>query len=84
MTKSKEILDKVKIKTGRLIRVENTQRPKFSNANTTYYAVWVENANGKNERCLLFTEKEIVEAESRASRNKEDLTKKDFLTNFLD
>ena len=79
-----KLLDKTTIKSGRLIQVWNDLRPKFSNAKKVYWAVWVEDANGKNERCLLFTDKEIKAAEYRASRNEEDLTKKSLLTNLLD
>ena len=78
------VIDKSKVKAGRLIKVWNTKRPKFSNANQKYVAVWVENANGKKERCLLFTEKEIERADYRASRNKEDLTDKDWFTDAID
>lgn len=78
------LIDKVRVKTGRLIRVWNTERKKFSNAKPWYISVWVEDADGKNERCLLFTEKEILKAEHRASKNKEDLTQKDWFTDLLD
>lgn len=78
------VIDKAKVKSGRLIRVHNTKRPKFSNAKHQYTAVWVENANGKKERCLLFTENEIKQAEYRAKRNKEDLTDKSWFTDVLD
>ena len=74
----------VTVKNGRLIKVPNTKRPKFSNANTEYYAVYVENAEGKDERCLLFTEKEIKNAQYRACKNLEDLTHKSFWTDLLD
>lgn len=77
-------IDDVDVKNGRLIRVKNTERPNFSNAKEEYIAVFVEDANGKNERCLLFTEKEIEAAEYRASRNEEDLTDKSFWTDLLD
>ncbi len=76
------LIDQVKIKSGRLIRVWNTLRKK--NENKGYVSVWVEDANGCNERCLLFTEKEIQRAELRASKNIEDLTKKSFLTDLVD
>ena len=78
------VIDYVKVKAGRLIKVWNTLKPKFSNANSKYFAVWVENANGKSERCLLFTENEIKSAEHRAKQNKEDLTDKSFLSDILD
>ena len=80
VTKSED----VDVKNGRLIKVPNTKRPKFSNANTEYYAIFVEDANGDNERCLLFTENEIKSAEYRACRNIEDLTQKSFWTDLWD
>ena len=52
-----KVLDQVKVKQGRLIRVQNTERT-FGSADV-YIAVQVENADGSDERCLLFTEKEI-------------------------
>ncbi|MDA1335236.1 MAG: hypothetical protein O2794_04520 [bacterium] len=79
-----EKIDKVSVVAGRLIRVKNTKKAKFSNANNVYYAVQVENCNGKGERCLLFTEREIASAEKRALNNVEDLTKKGFFTDLLD
>ncbi len=69
---------------GRLIPVWNTMRKAFSNSKKHYLSVWVEDHCGENERCLLFTEKEIERAEYRASRNKEDLTKKSWWTDMLD
>ncbi len=78
------LIDKVKIKSGRLIRVWNTEKKKFSNASAKYVSVWVEDADGKNERCLLFTEKEIQRAEERSKNNSEDLTTKSFITDLTD
>ena len=71
-----------KIKLGRTQYVENKDRT-FGSA-PGYIAVQVENSNGKNERCLLFTDDEIKKAEERAKRNPEDLTKKGWLVNLLD
>lgn len=76
------LIDKVKVKPGRLIRVYNTEKKK--NENEGYVSVWVEDEDGKNERCLLFTEKEIERAEKRSIRNSEDLTKKNIVTDLLD
>ncbi len=73
-----------KIVSGRLVPVWNTERKVFSNAKKQYVAVWVEDADGKNERCLLFTENEIKAAEYRASKNPEDLTEKTWWTNVVD
>jgi hypothetical protein len=78
------VIDKTTVKLGRRIRVWNDNRPKFSNAKKLYEAIQVEDWNGENEECLLFTQKEIEGARYRASRNKEDLTKKDFFTDLLD
>lgn len=79
-----KLLDKSTIKNGRLVQVWNDDRKEFSNANKTYWAVWVEDAKGNNERCLLLTDAEIKRAEYRASRNQEDLTKKNLITDLLD
>ena len=76
------LIDKVKVKLGRLIKVENTEKKK--NENSEYISLWIEDPNGKNERCLLFTQKEIDRAEKRASKNSEDLTKKSIITDLLD
>jgi len=81
---AKQLNKNAKPKNGRLIQVWNDKRKKFSNAKKVYWALWVEDANGKNERCFLFTDKELEQAEYRASRNKEDLPKKDLLTDMLD
>lgn len=77
-------IDKVVTKAGRLIKVQNTAKPKLSNAKDVYWAVWVEDANGKNERCILLTDHELKSAQYRAERNKEDLTKKGILANLVD
>lgn len=71
-----------KIRAGRLQKVENKNR-RFGSA-LEYLALWVEDSNGKNERCLLFTEDEITKAAERAAKNPEDLTKKSWLTDLLD
>jgi len=78
------LIDKVKIKAGRLIKVWNTEKKKFSNAKPWYISVWVEDADGGNERCLLFTENEIKSAEKRSNANQEDFTSKGFFTNIID
>ena len=78
------LIDKVRVKAGRLIRVWNEQKAKFSNAAPEYVSVWVEDADGKNERCLLFTYHEIQVAEERATKNLEDLTEKSLLNDIID
>jgi hypothetical protein len=71
-------------KMGRLIPVWNKKRPKFTTAKTFYYAVWMENADGDEEECFLFTEKELERARARASKNPEDWTERSVLTDLLD
>jgi hypothetical protein len=56
---------------GQLVRVENTGEKKFNEADE-YLAVWIENADGSNKRCVLFTDGEIARAEKRAAKNPED------------
>ena len=73
-----------KVKAGRLIPVYNLGRRKFSRERRFYSAVWVEDADGGNERCLLFTEGELKRAEERAARNPEDLPKKGWLEDLTD
>lgn len=80
----KNAIDKAKAKAGRLIRVWNTERKKFSRENLQYTALWVEDANGKNERCWLLTDSEIKRLEYRSERNKEDWTKKGFWEDLMD
>lgn len=82
MKKCSNLIDLVRVKAGRLIRVWN--QDKKPAAKDLYVSVWVEDANGKNERCLLFTENEIKRAEERAIKNQEDLTKKGFFTDLMD
>lgn len=84
MNKKVVQLQRGKIKSGRIIKVKNTFRPKFSNADQEYYAVWVEDAHGGNERCFLITDKELARLEDRSLKNKEDWTKKNFFTDFMD
>jgi len=77
-------LDNVHVVLGRLIRVKNTKKQKFSNEKNEYISVQVEDADGKNERCLLFTERELKIAAIRAKKNPEDLTKKSVIQDLLD
>jgi len=72
----------MKIVKGRLISVDNKNR-KFGSAKN-YISIQVEDSDGRNERCLLFTKAEIARAEERAEKNIEDLTKKNFFTKLFD
>ena len=67
-----------RVKLGQVVKVENTERPSFSNARKCYNAVWVTDSDGGNERCWLLTDNEVERIEYRSSRNKEDWTKRTF------
>ena len=56
-----EQLEDKKVKLGSLIKVKNTNKRKLEN--DVYVALQVEDLNGDNERCLLFTEIEIADME---------------------
>jgi hypothetical protein len=75
---------KTVIKAGRLVEVVNTNVPKLSNASKQYFSIWVEDADGKNERCWFLTAKDVEKLEHRSQRNKEDWTKKGILVDLLD
>jgi len=75
-------LAECKVVAGRLIPVYNKGHK--GQAKMAYKSVWVEDHDGKNERCLLFTDHEIKVAEERAEKNKEDLPKKGFLADLFD
>jgi hypothetical protein len=70
-----------KVKQGKIIAVTNKEK-KFG-ANNQYYAIWVEDGN-KKERCLLFTEHQILTAQERANKNPEDIPRKGFWANLFD
>lgn len=78
------IKKKLQIKAGRLIKIQNTNVPTLSNASKEYFSVWVEDADGKNERCWFLTSKDVERLEHRSKKNKEDWTKKGIITNLLD
>ena len=62
------------VKSGRLIKVLNKDHK--MGESSSYIFVWVEDQDGKNPKCLLFTENEIKNAELRALKNPEDLIPK--------
>lgn len=77
-----KMITPTRVVAGRQIMVENLGRKPA--ANKWYLAVWVEDPDGKNEECLLFTESQIRVARERARKNPEDLTRKSLLTDILD
>jgi hypothetical protein len=67
---------------GRLIWVEN-KNPKPGSAKG-YWAVWVEDADGSNERCMLLTNHAVKVGDARSTRNVEDLTKRRWWRKIFD
>ena len=72
------IIDRTQVVFGRLIRLINASKRKFSNSKDDYLAVWVEDADGSNGRCLLFTDREIKLAEMRSNKHPENIATKPF------
>jgi len=56
------------VKLGQLITIENKERKKFENEK--YVSLQVEEEDGSNERCILFTEKEVNTFKEIDSKNK--------------
>ncbi len=77
-------IDKVPVRMGRLIHVENTSVIRKFNELETYVSVWVSDADGSNKRCVLFTDGEIERAEKRALKNPEDLTKRSLYSKIVE
>lgn len=69
---------------GRLVKVKNTKKVNYPNVNDTYFALWVKDAEGKNPKCLLFTEADLAKAELRAQKNPEDLTGRSLYSLMMD
>jgi len=71
-----------KVKQGHILQVWNTEKPKFSNANTIYYVIHCE--DGGKEFPIMLTKRELDSAKYRAERNPEDVPKRSFLTDIFD
>lgn len=68
---------------GRLLKVKNQKTKAFSNENDTYRAVLVKTECGK-VKCLMFTDAELVKAESRGEKNVEDQPQQSWISKILD
>lgn len=77
-------IEKVPVRMGRLIHVENTSPVRKFNELDTYVSVWVSDADGSNKRCVLFTDGEIERAERRAQKNPEDLTTRSLYSKIVE
>jgi hypothetical protein len=89
-----ELIDKVEVKMGRIIRVRNTNKPKIPesfgadrehpNCADIYHSIRVEDADGTNERTLLLTDSDLNKIETRSQKNKEDWPKVGLLRDMID
>jgi len=70
-----------KVKLGRQVEVENTERT-FGSADK-YTMVWMEDATGDVEEPFLFTDVEIQVARERARKNPEDIKRQSALWNLF-
>jgi|TARA_B100002003_G_C14106061_1_gene532015 hypothetical protein len=83
------VLDDCRIVPGRIVRVldkrkeDDTDNVEDETKNVKL-VVWVEDANGKNERPLMFTEDTFKDAEDLAKENPEDIPQKSVLQNMID
>lgn len=68
-------IENVPVTMGKMIHVENTDENRKYNELPIYVAVWVEDAESNEKKCLLFTDGEIERATKRALKNPEDHTK---------
>lgn len=68
---------------GRLLKIKNQKTRAFSNENDTYRAVLVKTECGK-VKCLMFTDAELVKAESRGEKNVEDQPQQSWISKILD
>jgi hypothetical protein len=71
-----------KTRIGKIHKVENKERKKFSNENLFYYAVILK--DGDKIQKLLFTESELERAAHRASRNVEDALEQSAISKLID
>ncbi len=68
---------------GRVYKIQNTQKPKLTNAKDWYYGLYIEEDNDE-ESFIMLTESELARAKYRASRNLEDYKAKGWLTDIID
>lgn len=70
------------VKQGRLVPMWNQGHE--DNVDEWFYALWVEDHDGRNERCIVLTRQMLAKAEKLAGLNKEDLPAKPLIRDLLD
>lgn len=71
-----------KVCEGRIVKVYNKMKKKFSHENKHYYVVWVQK-EGK-EFPIMLSDAELNRSIKRAEKNTEDVPKKSLLTDMVD
>jgi flavin-dependent dehydrogenase len=79
----KPTLKPFKAPNGKIFKVQNTEKPKLSNANDFYYFLYVEDEGG-DEVGIMLTQHQLDSALHRASKNLEDFKEKGWITDILD
>ena len=77
-----QAMAKKKTRIGRIHKVENKERKKFSTENLYYYAVIIKSDDGAKN--YLFTESELERAAHRAGRNTEDTLDRSVISILID
>jgi hypothetical protein len=77
-------LTNARVKMGRLIPVWNKGHNEENAEDPWRYALWVEDQDGGNERCLMMSVRMVKTAEALANLNKEDIPKRNLITDMLD
>ena len=72
-----------KTRIGRIHKVLNKERKKFSNENVFYFAVIIKDVDDKATQ-FLFTEGELERAAHRAARNQEDTLEQSGISKRID
>ena len=72
-----------KTRIGKIHKVVNKERKKFSNENVFYFAVILKDVDDKATQ-FFFTEGELERAAHRAARNKEDMLEQSGVSKLLD
>ena len=75
-----------KVRVGQLVKLENSDKKKFSNENPFYFGVIIKyEVDGKTKkRTLLFTEKELDRAADRAEKNVEGRMEQSIISKIVD
>lgn len=84
-------LDDGRVIPGRIIRVLDKAKPGVidtdgyeDHTKNILHMVWVEDADGGNERALAFTPETLKQAEDLAKANEEDIPKKGLIQDLID